>query len=268
MSSTTAQVDPEFDRRIALACEYAQRIDDSTRRRAVPVRATFARDRELRKSAPMTRLIAVGGRGGEIPVKLYLALIWRSSVAPFSTSAPARKLAELLALKDPSKNGARRVTDALKTLAEHHLITVEHKRGEPSQVTLLREDGSNQKYSVPRGKDGPYFQIPAEMWTTGQLQRLSAPGLAMLLAMYSEEKYPGADVWWATSQFPGRIGLSPATRARGTTELQAAGLLKVSRQLLARRGSLRTDRVRNIYNLIGDAVRKSAVEAQQDPLAP
>jgi hypothetical protein len=245
-----------------LSREYAVEIDRSAaRRRSVPIRSAFARDMAGEKSAPMARLIAVGGRGGEVLLKLYLALIWRSSKAPFSTTAPARKLAELLALPDPTKNGARRVQDALKTLADHGLIAVELRRGEPSLVTLLREDGSGQSYSLPRGgSDGHFFKIPAEMWTTGQLQRLSAPALAMMMAVLSDQNGPGARVWWSTTRFPDRFGISPATRARGTRELQNAGLLTVTRKAVGRPGSLAAERVRNMYAVAGTALlRERAV---------
>ncbi|MFN8229060.1 MAG: hypothetical protein U0R18_20320 [Mycobacterium sp.] len=172
----------------------------------------------------------------------------------------ARKWAELLALPDPAKNGARRVKDALRTLAEQKLISVEHRRGEPSKVTLLRDDGSDQPYTVPRGqeKQDYYFLIPAEMWTTGTLQRLSAAGLAMLMAVLSWKK-PGEEVWWSTEMFPAQYGLSSATRARGTAELQEAGLLEVDRRLFASSGKgFTVDRVRSIYRAVGDAVPKKS----------
>ncbi|RWA19967.1 hypothetical protein MELE44368_18825 [Mycolicibacterium elephantis DSM 44368] len=243
-------------------------IDQSSgRRRSVPVRAVFARDMNERKSAPMGKLIAIGGRGGEVLLKLYLALIWRSSAKPFATEVSARKWAQLLALPDPSKNGARRVSDALKTLAEFRLITVEPRRGECPRVTLLREDGSDQPYSVPRGTNGDfYFQIPAQMWTSGTMQQLSAPGLAMLIAVLAEQKYPGGPVWWSTERFPGRYGVSSATRARGTRELQEAGLLAVERKLIppAPGKTFSVDRVRSTYRVTGAALLEPAVE-QSDP---
>ncbi len=215
----------------------------------------------------MGKLIAIGGRGGEILLKLHLALIWRSSAEPFITLHPARKWAELLALPDPPRKGARRINDALNTLAEHRLVAVEHRRGEPSQVTLLREDASGQPYSVPRGQNGDfYFQIPDEMWTTGKLQQLSAPGLAMLMAVLCDQKEPGAPVWWSTTTFPGRYALSSASRARGTRELQEAGLLEVQRKLIPP-GPSKTfsiDRVRSVYYAIGEAHKAAAPAASQE----
>lgn len=256
-----------------LACRLAEEIDrGSGNRRGVPVRLAFARNTDGSEGrAPLGKLVGLGGRGGEVPLKLYLALIWRSSKEPFATLYPARKWAELLALPEPTSNGARRIKDALKTLAELNLVTVKQRRGEPSVVTLLRDDGSNQAYTVPRGEKRTgeerkdiYFQIPAEMWTTGKLQKLSAAGLAMLMAVLSWKKR-GQDVWWSTEMFPAQYGLSPATRARGTAELVEAGLLEVDRKLIPPKAGkgFTVDRVRNVYRAINEAVPKKAEDGQR-----
>jgi hypothetical protein len=261
-----------LNRDFDLACRLAEEIDRSSgNRRGVPVRWAFARDLDGNLgNAPMGRLVGLGGRGGEVPLKLYLALIWRSSKEPFATLHPARKWAELLALPNPSKNGARRIKDALKTLAEHNLITLEQRRGESSIVTLLRDDGSSRPYTVPRGeklegeeRKDVYFLIPAEIWTTGKLQRLSAAAVAMLIAVLSWKKR-GQDVWWSTEMFPAQYGLSPATRARGTAELVEAGLLEVDRKLIPPKASkaFTVDRVRNIYRVINEALPKKSEDGQ------
>jgi hypothetical protein len=133
---------------------------------------------------------------------------------------------------------------------------VEHRRGDPSVITLLREDGSGEAYSVPRGEDRDfYFQLPAELWTTCKLQQLSAAGLAMLMAVLSWRK-PGDPVWWSTETFPSQYGLSSATRARGTRELVEAGLLVVERKLVPPSAgrSFSVDRVRSIYRVAGEAL--------------
>jgi hypothetical protein len=223
------------------------------RRRGTRVRMAFARDRAGNRSAPMGKLIAVGGRGGEVALKVYLVLLWLRPTAPAPVSP--LKVATLIGLGDPAKKGARRVSDALRTLSKHRLLSADHRRGGPPRVSLLREDGRGGPYVAPRGDDEDYyFQIPAEMWTTGQLQRLSSAGLGMLLAIMSEQKSAGGPQWWSTNSFSDRIGLSPATRARGTRDLQKAGLLEVSRRRTARLGTLEPPQLRNIYRLTGAAV--------------
>ncbi len=261
-TSADAETDLEVGRRIELSRELAQDIHlSSARRRSVPVRSVFSRDLTGQASAPMARLVRVGGRGGAVLLKLYLALIWRSSAAPFDTAIPARKWAELLALQDPAVGGARRIADALKTLESQQLISIERRRGEASRVTLLHESGSGETYSLPRGgSEDLYFQVPARMWLTGELQQLSAPGLAMLMAVLAEQARPGARVWWSTTRFPGRFGLSAATRSRGTKELVEAELLQVTREAVSLSGSrsFAADRVRKIYAVKGSALLEEA----------
>lgn len=257
MSASVVAQSPEFKARVELACQHAAEIDESaSRRRSAPVRAEFVRDLGGSGGTPLAHLVQVGGRGGGVALRLYLSLIWRSSADPFTTSLPARKWAELLALPDPAGRGARRIVDALKTLKETRLISVERRAGDTSVVTLLHESGSGAPYSLPRGDQGErYLQVPSRLWLNGELHELSAPGVAMLLAVLVDQTAPGEPVWWATSVFHGRFGLSPATRARGTKELVTAGLLDVRRAPIstARGRSFAAERVRNVYSVTGAA---------------
>lgn len=257
MSATVVAQSPEFKKLVALACEHAAEIDESaSRRRSAPVRVEFVRDAGGGGSTPLSDLVRVGGRGGGVALRLYLSLIWRSSAEPFTTSLPARKWAELLALPDPSGRGARRIVEALKTLEAENLIAVERRSGDTSVVTLLHESGSGAAYTLPRGDRGErYLQVPSQLWLNGELHELAAPGVAMLLAVLVDQSAPGEPVWWATSVFHGRFGLSPATRARGTKELVTAGLLSVKRAPIstARGRSFAAERVRNVYSVTGAA---------------
>ncbi|WP_135360405.1 hypothetical protein [Mycolicibacterium peregrinum] len=148
--------------------------------------------------------------------------------------------------------------DAISTLERHHLVDVEQRRGGPSVITLLNETGNRQPYAPPRGggEADRYFQVPVQLWLTGTLQQLSAPALAMLMAVLADQSTPGAPVWWSTNRFPGRFGISPATRARGTRELRDAGLLAVSKHAISTSPitSFAPERVRSVYTLTGDAL--------------
>lgn len=211
----------------------------------------------------MATLVGMRGRGGEVPLKLLTALIWRSAASPFSTAISARKWAELLALPDPAHLGARRVTDALKTLEEQNLVAVEKRRGEASVVTLLDESGSGLAYTLPRGSGDRYFHLPADLWLTGKIQRLSAPAIGMLMAVLVDQdsRDPGKPVWWSTRVFPGRFGISASSRSRGTRELIEAGLLSTKRVPIpttAHRDSFSEERVRNLYSPAGEALMASA----------
>lgn len=263
----TVQRETTEEERIELAKAHAKSIDASAaRRKSAPVRSVFARDETGAGDAPMAQLIKIGGRGGGVALKLYLSLIWRSAAYPFTTSIPTRKWAELLALPDPGGKGSRRISDAFRVLERLELIATEPQPGAPSLVTMLHEDGTGKEYRLPRGGEADrYFHVPAALWVSGDMQRLSAPAVGMLLAVLSDQRAPGADVWWSTQRFPGRFGLSSATRARGTSELTAAGLLDVRRApvTLSSTNSFAPDRVRNVYRVIGPALLDSPTTAAQ-----
>ncbi|MBF6321563.1 hypothetical protein OG935_25370 [Nocardia cyriacigeorgica] len=231
----------------------------------------------------MARLIGSGGRGGAVAVKLYLALVWRSAKPPHHTALPARKWAQLLGLPDPETKGARRINDALRTLAAERLVQITREPGEPSTVRLLDESGSGAAYELPstayfhaqdlaaktrspeRKKKyqammeaNRYSRIPQELWTKGHIQDMSSPALAMLLILMSNSRASeGAKIWWSTLNFPARYGISPATRARGTSELVRRKLLDVSKQLVPNSPNntpaMAREKVRNVYTLINDA---------------
>lgn len=210
------------------------------------------------QAPPLAALVATSGRGGAVALKLLLALIWRSSAAPFATEAPARIWAALLDLENPNTNGARRVKDALERLEELHLISLGRRRGEPSIVTLRREDGGGLEYSLPStaytlsakgDHTHHYFKVPVQLWETGHIQEMSAAALAMLLATLAEARQRTQPVWWSTEEFPRRYGLSTSMRTRGTRELEERGLLTVSKQLLPDTPDrpFGRHRVRNLY---------------------
>lgn len=232
-----------------------------------PVRRSFVRDAQGTGSAPLAQLVATRGRGNAVAIKLYLALIWRCAAAPFETTIPPRKWAALLSLDDPDRAGAQRISDALKTLQRARLITLTAHPGLPSTITLLEESGTGREYELPStayvlssGKDKDrhlYFKIPTRLWTRGFMQVLSAPALAVLLAVLSSEESPGKPVWWSTSTYATQFALSPASRARGTKQLTDLGLLKVSKMLVgeSHHSSRRFtgEKVRNVYRLAGAA---------------
>lgn len=260
------------DTLIALSRAHAEEIHrTSGRRRSAPVRSVFVRDLSGQRSAPLAGLLGIRGRGGEVPLMLYVALLWRSAAAPFSTSIPARKWAELLALPDPAHRGARRVAHALKTLQTLRLIDVKERPGEASLITLLHESGTGSAYFPPRGMepDDRYFHIPAELWLSGKLQQLSAPAISMLLAVLVDvdTKQPDEPVWWSTTVFPKRFGISASSRSRGTRELVSAGLIRIKRVPIPtnkNRNSFSEERVRNLYYPAGEAVMPQAPIATND----
>lgn len=237
----------------AAQMELSWLLNSSGRRRTTPIRKAFVRtdDREL--NPPLARIVATRGRGGSVALKLYLGLLRRSSAPPYDTKLPARRWAALLDLAEPSTLGARRITDAVKRLEELRLVRVAPARGEAPVITLLREDGTGSGYSLPSapGKDRRYLQVPDALWG-GPLQRMTAPGLAMLLVLLAEPSSSGDGMWWSVENFPQWYGISASMRANGTNELTDMGLLRVTKRKLDTPmggNADERDRVRNIYQL-------------------
>lgn len=251
----------------------AKQLDeDSGRRKAIPIRKQFVRtDAAAVGSPPLADLVARGGRGGGLIVKLYLALVWRCSGGDFDTDISARAWARLLALDEPNTKGARRVAKAIKTLEERKLISVQPRRGEPSIITLLDESGDESPYTLPstaytasKLKRDIYFKVPTKLWTVGFMQRMSSPALTMLLILLAEQSgdanpgdLDGKRVWWSTERFPQQYGISPAMRSRGTKDLIELELLYVERAGVGLPGNNRPfarERVRNVYRLQNEAL--------------
>lgn len=254
-------------------------------RKAVPIRNSFVRNDNPAVDPPLKKLVSIGGgRGGAVPVLLYVALIWKCAKKPFDVKLPARKWAELLGLADPTGKGARRITHALQTLADSKLIQLDKAHGEATKVTLLDESGDGSAYELPStaySKHGVkrdlYFKVSSQLWTNGDLQQLSASGLAMLLILLEEggyrptqsplrafHKFPkGRDIWFTTENFPARYGISASMRSRGTKELEDADLLETTRMPVGPPGvlvSFTTEKVRKVYTLHG-----SALVTEQEP---
>lgn len=240
----------------------------------IPIRKSFVRSWDGETPAPLSQIYS-GGRGGLVAVKLYAALIWRCARSPYETSKPARAWATLLDLPDPQKNGARRIKNAMRTLAEANLITVSQRNGEANLIQLKLEDGSGRAYSLPSSafqfartdeqrQRHMYFKIARTLWLDGTFQDLPGPATVMLLILLAEQA-DKKDVWFSTKEFPSRYRISHKTRAEGTAQLVARGLLETtSKPLSGRWNSSTFDRVRtrSIYRLTEDTFTNGADEVE------
>lgn len=276
-----------FDERgskpLSPAAETAIRDMEATSGRRVdtPIRKHFVRA-VADERPPLARLYTAGGRGREVALKLYLALVWRCSSAPYSTQKPARFWAALLNLDDPDHEGARRVQRGMAALREVGLIQLTPDPGFPTLVTLLDEHADGADYTLPSStysrvasrttktsvkERHTYFLVPTKLWTTGMLQQLGGPGLVMLLILLAEQAGNGAEVWFGTKVFRDRYRISHKTRAEGTAELLYRGLISIRREPLpetAGQRSFDVERRRNVYKLKARAriVPKSAKKAK------
>ena len=251
-------------------------LDSSGRRVDTPVRKSFVRSEVPAVRPPLAQLYS-GGRGGAVPIKLYLALLWRCSAPPFTTEAPARAWAQLLDLDDPEGRGARRINAALAKLAAARLITVSPRPGIGNEIGLLDESGDGTPYGLPStgyiraatakapaaARDRHrYFKVPSRLWLEGHIQELSGPGLVMLLILLAEEGDRGKEVWFSTGAFGERYGISHKPRTEGTRELVDRRLLRVKREKLAVRSRstpFSAERIRNVYTL------RNAARVKVDP---
>jgi len=297
----TSELTPEqklealkLERRLTLSKALAKELDKSVgaRRTAALVRKSFVRNDDPDIKPPLQQLVAkAGGRGATVPVLLYIALLWKCAAKPYDVQLPARKWAELLALPDPSTRGARRITNALEVLATLKLVKLEKAHGEATRVILNDESGEGRKYenpstaySVKSNKRDLYFKVSSRLWTSGQIQQLKAPELAMLLILLQEGGHRrdtdplanflhkhghllGIEVWFTTENFPARYGISPSMRSRGTKGLCEAGLLETERRPVGPPGkpiSFSSEKLRKIYRLQGAAViAESPVKVQK-----
>lgn len=247
--------------------EVSWLLNSSGRRTTTPIRKSFVRSDDPKTAPPLAQIVATRGRGGAVALKLYLGLLRRSSAAPYDTNLSARRWAALLDLAEPNTLGARRIADAMKRLEVLSLISVAPARGEASVITLLREDGGGNEYSLPSGpgQDRRYLQVPDRMWE-GYIQRMPAPGLAMLLVLLAEPASSRDGMWWSVEKFPDWYGISASMRAKGTNELLDLGLLRVTKRKLdtpkGGNGDER-DRVRNIYRLRNPAAFPPRQAAQK-----
>lgn len=252
-------------------------VETSGRREEIPVRNSFVRSSVPGRRPPLADLVSTRGRGGAVPVLLYLALIWRCSAAPFTTDLQARKWAVLLGLENPDTHGARRVANALGVLEGAGLVKLERRRGESTVITLQIESGEGTAYQLPstasaRAKTKAaaqrhrYFKVPPQLWLTGEIQTMSANSLAMLLILLCERNVDGRPTWWSTERFPQLFAISPSMRSKGTAELEDRGLLLVTKQRVADGPDpariFARERVRNLYRLAGDARPQAMREAQ------
>jgi hypothetical protein len=212
----------ESARLLGLAVSKSRRYD------AVPLPIAFIRSEDTSIPPPLARLLR-GGRGGEVRLKLYLCICLRATQAPYDIrrAGPSRSWAQMLALPDPERNGARRIADALNWLDQAKLIKLQRRGGSPA-IQLLSVTGDGGGYQ-PRGER--WVSLPLGLWTEQWITSLSGSALALLLVLLELQggrKSP-AEAPWASGDQKARYGLSEATWTRATKELRAQGLLTVRR---------------------------------------
>jgi hypothetical protein len=157
-----------------------------------------------------------GGEDGDDWTTTHPIMVWARA---FGTTISAER-----------SSAANAVSKILRRLEERRLIERSRSgRERKIKVGLLREDGSGEPYTRPLGKVATerYLRLSHAYWLDSWCDRLTLPGLAMLLiALHEKEGFS-----LPTEHMPQWYGWSADTAERGFAELEKHKLLyKVQRR--------------------------------------
>lgn len=232
----------------------------SKRKQQVPFAKEFLQDPS--GNPPLARLVQ-GGRGGEVRLKIYLTITLLATRAPHAI--PSRSPASWVRLLGVDGQApGRRVSTALRWLAEHKYIALTRRIGNYPQITLLDSTLTGEQYVRPLAKGSHYISLPLGLWHQGWILDLSATELALLMVLIDVQK-ASDQPRYVTGQDRLAYGLSPDTWTRATKKLQARGLLQVRQ--VSQGDEYDLQRTRNLYKVNVDRLAEPP-ELDRDALAP
>ena len=204
-------------------------IAASTRRKAFPLRHTFVQQKHERASVPGP-LASLVSAGDKTALLLYFLALTKASTEPWDVSLHSAVWARALGLPEPTERTARgRVSKAWTRLVERKLVA-RSRRNRKAEFTLLREDGSGDPYTRPKGESNRFIQVPHELWTDGPpggssrwFEDLSLPELSFLIIARSNLNFFALPV----ERGPAYYGISADTLSRGYRGLRDKNLLEV-----------------------------------------
>lgn len=212
-----------------------------TRRTATPVRKAFvqAPRGSARREGPLADFVTGRDRRGLLTYLFALALTSSDNGESWTTSRDSLVWARAIGFAEHASEPTARasVWKAFGRLEDRKLLERGRKgrKGQSPTITakLLREDGSGEEYTRP-GKDGDtsaYFQLPHRFWLEGYAERLTLPGLSMLLVLLAglSRRVTGVKNL-RLEMMPDWYGFSADTTARGIKELEQEGLVTVSKE--------------------------------------
>ena len=207
-------------------------VSAAQRETQVPFEIGFVRMLNPEGARPPLAEMITGGRG-DVRLRLYLCIVLRATHMPYDITKnpmPGR-WAQMLALPDPNKAGARRINDAFTWLAEHKLIKLTPRRGRTPTIHLLSGKGDGRPYVRPMEikSDAYYIGVPLGLWRQGWILELSAIELALLLALLELTGGKTSEHPIVTPERRDSYRLSDDTWTRASKGLQEKGLLKVGR---------------------------------------
>lgn len=204
-------------------------VTRSKRSSGLPLAEAFMRRASPSEPPPPLARMMRGGQGGEVRLKLYLTMSLLAVSPPYDIKpVPARAWAEMLALPDPERRGARRVNDALEWLAEHSFVVSERRQGTPGAVRLLSQAGTGDPYTRPAGA-ARYVRLPLGLWEQGWIARLSGAALGLLVILLDMQGGRARPSWISPTKARERYDLAPDTWTKGVRELMELDLVLVSK---------------------------------------
>lgn len=218
-------------------------VEVSKRSSSVRLPQAFARDEKSKDPFPPLANLMQGG--GEVRLKVMLAVLMMATKAPHSRKVSSRDLAAMLALRDPEGAGARRINKALRDLEGASMARRDSVPGYVPTVTVLDPAGTGDEWDAMR-LPRPYITLPISLWRRGWFIALSGRALAVLIILKELTGGRTRNGAWVDSIRKRQYGLSDDTWTRGSRELQEAGILDVTPQVYSFQGEPRR---RNLYKL-------------------
>lgn len=188
-------------------------LDDSKRKKNVPIRTDFVQIQKDHTPGPLGELInSSNGRS----LDLYLLHRLAASAQPWDTKRDAAVWSRAMGLGDEAY-GKDAVSRCWAKLADRKLILRE-REAKQAKITTLQENGEGDPYTAPSGK---YFTLPLEYWSENWYRELTIQGKAVLLIARSLR--PGF-------YLPGRLvkkwyGFSPDVLTDGLNDLRRNELI-------------------------------------------
>jgi hypothetical protein len=205
--------------------EMTKAVEASKRGSTVQFPVAFARSSVVRP--PLARML-VGGRGGEVRLKLYMTLAMQATRPPRTVRPRTNSYYARLLNLDETR-GAKRVATAMKWLDDNRFITRQPVAGSAAQVTVLSPDGSGSDWGRVEGPR--WITVPLEIWKDGWIFQLSGRGIACYVALRDlngGSTHPLGEYMDNTRKRS--YGLSDDTWTRASKELREIGLLETNVQ--------------------------------------
>lgn len=208
-----------------------------SRKKVVPLRRSFIQSgaRTRPEPGPLAAFVKNGDHRG---LDLYLLFLATASHPPHSTRRSAKVWARAMDLESPADlsgtalaSRKRRPPQGVAALAkvwarlERRRLIARKRIKRHTEITALREDGSDEPYTYPDGNSAAdyYFSLPIAYWTAEDqwYRHLDLPELAVLLIARSR----GDDFILPLEQAQRWYGISADTAERGLRGLMKRRLL-------------------------------------------